>query len=50
MSGLPAQFLGLKDRGLIKEGFAADLVVFDLRNARRQAVVRGGQPFSPSTP
>jgi N-acyl-D-aspartate/D-glutamate deacylase len=29
MTSLPAQQLGLKNRGLIKEGFAADLVLFD---------------------
>ena len=29
MSSLPAQILGLKDRGLLREGFAADVVVFD---------------------
>ena len=36
-SGLAAQFLGLKDRGLVKEGFAADLVVFDLAKLRDKA-------------
>jgi len=29
MTSLPARFLGLQDRGLVKEGFWADLVLFD---------------------
>lgn len=29
MTGLPASILGLKDRGLVKEGLCADLTVFD---------------------
>ncbi|RYF87042.1 MAG: D-aminoacylase [Chitinophagaceae bacterium] len=29
MTSLPAQKFGLKDRGLLKEGFAADIVIFD---------------------
>jgi N-acyl-D-amino-acid deacylase len=29
MTSLPAQTFNLKDRGLIREGFAADLVIFD---------------------
>ncbi|HLJ55059.1 MAG TPA: D-aminoacylase [Chthonomonadaceae bacterium] len=29
MSGLPAERLGLKQRGLLREGFAADLTLFD---------------------
>lgn len=29
MTGLPAERLGIKDRGLIKEGLAADLVIFN---------------------
>lgn len=31
MTSLPAQFLGLKDRGLLLEGMQADVVVFDPR-------------------
>jgi N-acyl-D-amino-acid deacylase len=34
MSSLPAQILGLKDRGQIKEGFAADIAVFDAARVR----------------
>lgn len=29
MTALPAQILGLRDRGLLREGFAADIAVFD---------------------
>lgn len=29
MSSLPAQILGIRDRGLLAEGYAADIVVFD---------------------
>jgi N-acyl-D-amino-acid deacylase len=29
MTGLPARKLGLTDRDLLREGYAADLVVFD---------------------
>ncbi len=29
MTGLPAQIMGLKNRGLIKKGYQADLVIFD---------------------
>ena len=29
MTSLPAQILGLRDRGQLREGFAADVVLFD---------------------
>jgi N-acyl-D-amino-acid deacylase len=37
MTSLPAQTFGLRDRGLIREGFAADLVIFDENTINDQA-------------
>lgn len=36
-TSLPAMIMGLKDRGLIREGMVADLVVFDLSTIRDKA-------------
>jgi N-acyl-D-amino-acid deacylase len=37
MTSLPALILGLKDRGMIREGMVADLVIFDLDEIRDNA-------------
>ncbi len=37
MTSLPATFLGLQDRGIVREGFWADLVVFDNEEVGNQA-------------
>ncbi|WP_066299978.1 N-acyl-D-amino-acid deacylase family protein [Bacillus sp. FJAT-29937] len=37
MTGAPAQLLRLKNRGLLKEGYAADIVIFDPENIQDNA-------------
>jgi len=37
MSGLPAAILGLEDRGYVREGRVADLVVFDANRVRDES-------------
>lgn len=37
MTSLPARFLGLQDRGIVREGFRADLVVFDPKTVKSRA-------------
>lgn len=36
-TSLPSQFMGFKDRGMIKEGYAADIVIFDLDDIEDKA-------------
>jgi len=40
MSSLPAQFLGLRDRGLIRESMKADIVVFDPDGVKNNATFK----------
>ena len=37
MTSLPAQTFGFRDRGMIREGFAADIVIFDEKTIMDQA-------------
>jgi N-acyl-D-amino-acid deacylase len=37
MTSLPAQIVGLRDRGQLREGMVADVVVFDLGTIRDKA-------------
>ena len=37
MTGLPAKFFGFTDRGLLKEGYFADVVVFDPKTVNNRA-------------
>jgi N-acyl-D-aspartate/D-glutamate deacylase len=46
MSAMPAARLGLKDRGLIKKGMMADLVLFDANTVIDKATFAEPQTFS----
>ena len=45
-TGLPAQIVGLRDRGYLREGYKADIVVFDFARIRDHATVMERDRYS----
>ncbi|MGV9171237.1 MAG: N-acyl-D-amino-acid deacylase family protein [Promethearchaeia archaeon] len=45
MTGLPAEILGLKERGIIKEGYYADLVIFDPTRIEATSTYANGRQY-----
>ncbi len=45
-TGLPAQIIGLRDRGYLREGYKADIVIFDYDRLRDRATVLQPERFS----
>ncbi|TKB28552.1 D-aminoacylase [Desulfopila sp. IMCC35006] len=50
MTGMPAEKLGLTDRGLIREGLAADLVLFDPETVRDVATFEDSHRYAEGIP
>ena len=50
MTSLPAQTLRLKDRGLLKEGYWADVVVFDPKTVADAATYENPQQYAKGVP
>ena len=45
-TSLPAEILGWKDRGLVREGYAADIAVVDLEGVRPRSTLSGVHRYS----
>ena len=50
MTGLPARIVGLPDRGLLREGYKADLVIFNLERLADRATVLEPDLYSDGVP
>jgi N-acyl-D-amino-acid deacylase len=49
MSSLPASFLQMKDRGLLKKGYKADICIFDRENVRDTGTHSDARQYSTGT-
>lgn len=49
MSSLPASFLQIKDRGLLKKGYKADIVIFDPENVKDRSTHSDARQYSTGT-
>jgi N-acyl-D-amino-acid deacylase len=49
MSSLPASFLQIKERGLLKKGYKADIVIFDPENVKDQSTHSDARQYSTGT-
>jgi len=49
MTSLPASFLAMEDRGKIKEGYKADIVIFDPETVRDNSTHSDAHQYSTGT-
>ena len=45
MTSLPAGILGLRDRGIVKKNYKADLVIFDPQTIRDNSTYENGRQY-----